>query len=75
MDKKAISTYGYLVVVVIILVLLFALATPLGLFVKDNTKITAEGMMDVSQHAINDSFAENLGVTVADVVFEETTEQ
>jgi Fe2+ transport system protein B len=71
MDKQAISGYIGIVIVAIVLVVLFALATPFGVFVKDNTQYTAEGMMDVSQNAINDSFNKNLGVTVADIAFEE----
>ena len=70
MDKQSISGYAWIVIVAIVLVVLFALATPFGIFVKDNTQNTAEGMMDVSQNAINDSFQENLGITVADIVFE-----
>lgn len=73
MDKHSISGYAWIVISAIVLVILFALATPFGLFVKDNTRNTAEGMMDVSQNAINSSFQENLGVTMADIVFQEVT--
>ena len=53
MDKETLSNYGWVVILVLILAVLLALATPFGTFVSDAVKTTTQGLFDVNQSALN----------------------
>ena len=53
MDKETLSNYGWIVILVLILAVMLALATPFGTFVADAIKSTTQGLFDVNQSALN----------------------
>ena len=65
MDKETLSHYGWIVVLVLILSVLLALASPLGTFVAGAIKSTTAGFFNVNQSALG-----SVGINVNDLVFE-----
>lgn len=55
MDKETLSNYGWIVVLVLILVVMMALAGPFGNFVADGIKSTTVGFWQTSEKALNTS--------------------
>lgn len=53
MDKETLSNYGWIVVLVLILAIMLALASPFGMFVSDAIKNTTQGLFDVNSSALN----------------------
>ena len=53
MDKETLSNYGWIVVLVLILAVMMALASPFGLFVSDAIKDVAGGFWDVNSASLN----------------------
>ena len=53
MDKETLSNYGWIVIAVLVLVVMIALATPFGNFVRDAVKSTTKGLFDVNRTALN----------------------
>ena len=53
MDKQTLSNYGWVVVLVLILSVLLALATPFGTFVADAIKSTSTSLFDVQWSALD----------------------
>ncbi len=51
MDKETLSHYGWIVVLILVLSVLLAMATPFGNFIKVAVKGTVQGLFDVSQKA------------------------
>ena len=52
MDKETLSHYGWIVILVLILAVLLALASPFGNFVAGAIKATTAGLFDVNQGAL-----------------------
>ena len=53
MDKETLSHYGWIVILVLILSVMLALATPFGTFVADGFKATYTGLFDVKTSALD----------------------
>ena len=53
MDKETLSHYGWIVVLVLVLAVLLALASPLGMFVADGFKASYTGFDMVGDNALN----------------------
>ena len=53
MDKETLSNYGWIVILVLILSVLLALASPFGLFVADGFKAAYTGLFDVENKAMD----------------------
>lgn len=53
MDKETLSNYGWIVILVLVLAVMIALATPFGSFIADAVKSTTQGLFDVNQNALN----------------------
>lgn len=65
MDKETLSNYGWVVILVLILAVLLALATPFGTFVSDAVKSTTQGLFDLNQTALNST-----NIQINDVYFD-----
>ena len=65
MDKETLSNYGWIVVLVLILAVMLALATPFGTFIAGAIKSTTAGLFSVNQAALGSA-----GIDVNDMVFE-----
>ena len=52
MDKETLSHYGWIVILVLILAVLLALATPFGNFIAGAIKATTAGFFSVNQEAM-----------------------
>ena len=65
MDKETLSNYGWIVVLVLILAVMLALATPFGTFIAGAIKSTTAGLFSVNQAALGSA-----GINVDDLVFE-----
>ena len=65
MDKETLSHYGWIVILVLILSVMLALATPFGMFVADGFKATYTGLFDVQTSA--------LGIAIPGAKNDETT--
>jgi len=65
MDKETLSNYGWIVVLVLILAVMLALATPFGTFIAGAIKSTTAGLFNVNQAALGSA-----GIDVNDMVFE-----
>ena len=70
MDKETLSTYGWIVICVMILAVLLALASPFGNFVAGAVKATAAGLFDVNQNALDVA-----GIVIPDQEFEDPIEE
>lgn len=64
MDKQTLSNYGWIIILVLILAVLLALASPFGLFVSDAIKGVTGGFWDVNSAALNVA-----GIDAGDVGF------
>ena len=64
MDKETLSNYGWIVILVLILAVMLALATPFGTFVADAVKATTAGFFSVNQNALGAA-----GININDIVF------
>ena len=53
MDKETLSNYGWIVILVLILAVMIALATPFGSFIADAIKSTTTGFFTVNQNALD----------------------
>ena len=67
MDKETLSNYGWIVIAVMVLVVMIALATPFGNFVKGAVVSTVEGIFGVNQNALN-----AVGIHIDDQAVEQT---
>lgn len=65
MDKETLSNYGWIVVLVLVLAVMLALATPFGSFIAGAIKSTTAGLFNVNQAALGSA-----GIDVNDMVFE-----
>ena len=65
MDKETLSNYGWIVILVLVLAVMLALATPFGTFIAGAIKSTTAGLFDVNQAALGSA-----GIDVNDMVFE-----
>ena len=65
MDKETLSNYGWIVVLVLVLAVMLALATPFGSFIAGAIKSTTAGLFSVNQAALGSA-----GIDVNDMVFE-----
>ena len=65
MDKETLSNYGWIVILVLILAVLLALASPFGMFVADAVKATTAGFFSVNQNAMGAA-----GITIPGQEFE-----
>ena len=70
MDKETLSHYGWIVVLILILSVMIALATPFGNYIKMAVKTTTEGLFTVNKDAMNVA-----GLDMEDVVFGDNTEE
>ena len=61
MDKETLSNYGWIVILVLILAVMLALATPFGTFIADGIKSTTQGLFDVNYSALNSTGLINIG--------------
>ncbi len=64
MDKETLSNYGWIVVLILVLSVLIALATPFGQYVKLGIESTTQGLFDVEQNALSAT-----GIDIADQSF------
>lgn len=53
MDKETLSHYGWIVILVLILSVMLALATPFGMFITDAVTSTTAGFFSVNQSALD----------------------
>ena len=53
MDKSTLSNYGWIVIVVLVLSVMTALATPFGEYIEKGVKNTTEGLFNTSEAALN----------------------
>ena len=68
MDKETLSNYGWIVVLVLILAVMIALATPFGNFIAGAIKSTTAGFLSVNQNALNAG-----GITIPGQNFDDTS--
>ena len=61
MDKETLSHYGWVVILVLILAVLLALASPFGNFIAGAIKATTAGFFSVNQSALNSTGLINIG--------------
>lgn len=66
MDKETLSNYGWIVILVLILSVLLALATPFGSFVADAIKATTAGFFNVNGEALG-----VVGITIPEQDFDD----
>ena len=64
MDKETLSNYGWIVVLVLILAVMLALASPFGTFIAGAIKSTTAGLFSVNQAALGSA-----GINVDDMLF------
>lgn len=64
MDKETLSHYGWIVILVLILAVMLALASPFGTFVADAVKSTTAGFFSLNQNAMGAA-----GIDIGDVAF------
>ena len=67
MDKETLSNYGWIVILVLVLAVMLALASPFGNFIAGAIKATTAGLFGVNQSALNAG-----GITIPGQSFEET---
>ena len=53
MDKKTLSNYGWIVVLVLVLAVLVSIATPFGQYIARAIKSTSEGFQEVNKNSLN----------------------
>lgn len=54
MDKETLSNYGWVVICIIVLVIMIALATPFGNYIKDAVKAATESFGGIAEDSLND---------------------
>ena len=54
MDKETLSHYGWIVIVVLVLAIMLALATPFGTYVGDAVAETARGFVGTAENNLNE---------------------
>lgn len=67
MDKETLSNYGWIVILILILAVMIALATPFGNFIAGAIKSTTAGFFSVNQNAMNAG-----GITIPGQNFDDT---
>ena len=67
MDKETLSNYGWIVILVLILAVMLALATPFGSFVANAIKSTTAGFFSVNEGALG-----AVGITIPNQEFDDT---
>ena len=67
MDKETLSNYGWVVILVLILAVMLALATPFGTFVAEAVQSTTQGLFDTNKQALDIA-----GIVIGDQSFEKT---
>lgn len=68
MDKETLSNYGWVVIVVLVLVVMIALATPFGKFIAEAVKNTTQALFNVSKSALNSGLGSAVpGTTLGEV--------
>lgn len=55
MDKETLSNYGWVVICIIVLVIMIALATPFGNYIRDAVKVSTEAFGTKAAGAFNDA--------------------
>ena len=65
MDKETLSNYGWIVILVLILAVMIALASPFGTFIAGAIKSTTAGLFDVNQNALGTA-----GIVIGDQEFQ-----
>lgn len=68
MDKETLSNYGWIVILMLILAVMIALATPFGNFIAGAIKSTTAGFFSVNQNAMNAG-----GITILGQHFDDTS--
>ena len=61
MDKETLSHYGWIVIVVLVLAIMLALATPFGTYVGDAVVATTKGFGSITEHNLNEDNIKNQG--------------
>ena len=67
MDKETLSNYGWIVILVLILAVMIALATPFGNFIAGAIKSTTAGFFSVNENALGAA-----GITIPGQDFQDT---
>ena len=67
MDKETLSNYGWIVILVLILAVMIALATPFGNFIAEAIKSTTAGFFSVNENALGAA-----GITIPGQEFQDT---
>ena len=66
MDKETLSNYGWIVILVLVLAVMLALATPFGSFISGAVKSTAQGLFNTNKQALDIA-----GIVINNQSFEE----
>ena len=61
MDKQTLSHYGWIVIVVLVLAVMLAFATPFGTYVGDAVVATTKGFGSITEHKLNEDNIKNQG--------------
>ena len=61
MDKQTLSHYGWIVIVVLVLAVMLAFATPFGTYVGDAVVATTKGFGSITEHNLNEDNIKNQG--------------
>lgn len=60
MDRETLSHYGWIVVMVIILMCLLAFATPFGMFVVDGVKVALDGYIATNDKVLDEEYMDSI---------------
>ena len=61
MDKQTLSHYGWIVIVVLVLAVMLAFATPFGTYVGDAVVATTKGFGSITEHNLNEDSIKEKG--------------
>ena len=61
MDKETLSSYGWIVIITLVLAVMIALASPFGEFVGDGVVTVVNGFIDTNSEKLGDENMESLG--------------
>ena len=61
MDKQTLSHYGWIVIVVLVLAVMIAFATPFGTYVGDAVVATTKGFGSITEHNLNEDSIKEKG--------------
>lgn len=75
MNRQTLSTYGWIVICTLVLVVMIALAGPFGLFVKEAVKSTTTGIFDTSYTSLNEGLSDATGTTIEKAKFKDNNSQ